>query len=63
MVQLSRQAGTVWVMLVDDQPIGQVVAPTRSPVLGPGGDTVLLRRPPVSRRPAGRRVGLPCSAP
>jgi hypothetical protein len=53
MVQLSRQACTVWVMLEDDRPIGEVVAPARAPVLGLGAGTVLLRRHPVSHRPGG----------
>jgi hypothetical protein len=44
MVELSRLAGAVWVMLDDDRPIGRVVAPAGLPALGPGGDTVLLRR-------------------
>jgi hypothetical protein len=48
MVQLSRQACAVWVMLEDDRPIGQVVAPARTPALGPGAGTVLLQRGPVA---------------
>jgi hypothetical protein len=59
MVQLSRQACTVWVMLEDDRPIGEVVAPARAPVLGPGAGTVLLRRNPVIHRPAGASTGQP----
>jgi hypothetical protein len=51
MVQLNRQAGAVWVMLENDRPIGEVVAPARTPVPGPGAGTVLLRRHLVTREP------------
>ncbi|HEX3275841.1 MAG TPA: hypothetical protein VHR43_13350 [Gemmatimonadales bacterium] len=65
---LSGQACAVWVILEDDRPIGQVIAPVGVPVLGPGGDTVLLRRTPPQVRqeddaPAAARDGQAASVP
>jgi hypothetical protein len=45
MVRLARQDTTaIYVVLDDERPIGQVVAPAGEPLLGPGEGTVLLRR-------------------
>ena len=49
MVQLCTQDTTVYMVLDGDRPIGRVVAPAGEPMLGPGAETVLLRRGP---RPA-----------
>jgi len=49
MVQLCRQDTMVYMVLDDERPIGRVVAPAGEPMLGPGAETVLLRRGP---RPA-----------
>jgi hypothetical protein len=49
MVQLCRQDTVVFMVLDGDRPIGEVVAPAGEPMLGPGAETVLLRRGP---RPA-----------
>ena len=46
MVQLCRQDTTVYMVLDDQRPIGRVVAPAGEPMLGPGAETVLLRRGP-----------------
>jgi hypothetical protein len=55
MVQLCRQDTMVYdtmvyMVLDGERPIGRVVAPAGEPILGPGAETVLLRRGP---RPAG----------
>jgi hypothetical protein len=44
-----RGHGTVYVLLEDERPIGQVVAPVGEPVLAWGAGTVLLRREPERR--------------
>jgi hypothetical protein len=44
MVQLCRQDTMVYMVLDGERPIGRVVAPTGEPILGPGAETVLLRR-------------------
>ena len=47
MVQLCRQDMMVVYMVLDgERPIGRVVAPAGEPMLGPGAETVLLRRGP-----------------
>ena len=50
MVQMCRQDMTVYMVLDGERTIGRVVAPAGKPMLGPGAETVLLRRGP---RPAG----------
>jgi hypothetical protein len=47
MVQLCRQDKVVY-MVDGERPIGRVVAPAGEPMLGPGAETVLLRRAPLS---------------
>jgi len=49
MVQLCRQDAMVYMVLDGERPIGRVEAPAGEPMLGPGAETVLLRRGP---RPA-----------
>jgi hypothetical protein len=49
MVQLALRERTVYVLLEDERPIGQVVAPVGEPVLAWGAGTVLLRREPKRR--------------
>ena len=44
MVQLCRQETMVYMVLDGERPIGRVVAPAGEPMLGPGAETVLLRR-------------------
>ncbi len=46
MVQVTRRERAVYVLLEDERPIGQVVAPEGVPVLAPGAGTVFLRREP-----------------
>jgi hypothetical protein len=53
MVQLCRQDTVVYMVLDGERPIGRVVAPAGEPMLGPGAETVLLRRGPR----AGYEVG------
>jgi hypothetical protein len=50
MVQMTRRERMVYVLLEDERPIGQVVAPVGSPVLAPGAGTLYLRR--EAERPA-----------
>jgi hypothetical protein len=44
MVLLCRQDTAVYMVLDGERPIGRVVAPDGEPMLGPGAETVLLRR-------------------
>ena len=44
MVLLCRQDTVVYMVLDGERPIGRVVAPAGEPMLGPGAETVLLRR-------------------
>jgi hypothetical protein len=44
MVLLCRQDTVVYMVLDGNRPIGRVVAPAGEPMLGPGAETVLLRR-------------------
>jgi hypothetical protein len=44
MVQLCRQDTMVYMVLDGERPIGRVVAPAGELMLGPGAETVLLRR-------------------
>jgi hypothetical protein len=46
MVQVTRRERTIYVLLEDERPIGQVVAPEGVPILAPGAGTVFLRREP-----------------
>ncbi|MGN6392675.1 MAG: hypothetical protein ACTHM9_10565 [Gemmatimonadales bacterium] len=52
MVQVAQRERTVYVLLEDERPIGQVVAPVGEPVLAPGAGTVFLRRERDPRVPA-----------
>jgi len=48
MVRLDAQDSTlIYVVLDEDRPIGQVVAPAGEPILALGAGTVLLRRGPL----------------
>jgi hypothetical protein len=50
MVQRCRQDTVVYMVLDGERPIGRVVEPAGEPMLGPGAETVLLRRGPRTVR-------------